>query len=608
MQSAALGASPLTEEPAAALARCGQPSRLLRRDLVVLATFCLLLFGYEMFSGRPLSLHEARLPELSREMFANHNWLFPQSGGRPWLERPPLPQWIEVATSLLLGQRCDNVWVVRLPSAIMGLSIVLMTAWAGAVWFGRGVGMLSGLVLATTYEFYAYSTLAEDDIFLAAAVAVAFTLFISMEFASGKERDPRVAFFGNRPWQVWAFFIVLGLMNVMKSPLLGPAVVVGPIGAYLLLSRDPVRICRYLWMWGWLAFGLLLIGWTLAAMHRYPDVMRNWRFDYESTTQYDQKFWYYALIVLPGFCQPWILASITGFIVTSAAAIHRRASGERFLWCWVILPVIVLSLPHRKHHHYFVPSIAPWAILSAVGISIIWRDLTKPRGRPINVGMLCAIIVGFAAMVVGRYQAIIHRFFPSFTPLPRAQVIVLASIIVVCTVALLIAMSRRQAFVAASACFVGLAGAYCWGQSVLPDLTTQDTAFLRRANAEVPIDQPLYVNGDLGGEMDFFRNQFYLRPSAGLLHNLTFLRDQRIAAPVVWVVTRHRDVDKLKTLGEVEVRDESERSRRERSTEDRFTLFRLQFRPGLPRYPAPTYVNTLQAMGREKGPYCGPEF
>ena len=291
-------------------------------------------------------------------MFANHNWLFPQSGGRPWLERPPLPQWIEVGTSLLLGQRCDAIWVVRLPSVLMGLAVVLMTAWAAAVWFGRGVGMLSGLVLATMYEFYAYSVLAEDDIFLAAAVAVAFSLFISMEFASGKEPDPRVGFFGNRPWQVWAFFFVLGLMNIVKSPLLGPAAVVGPVGAYLLLSRDPLRIRRYIWLWGWLMFGLLLVSWTLAAMHRYPDVMCNWHYDYEDTTQYDQAFWYYVGVVLPAFCEPWILASITGFIVTRRAAIHRRTSGERFLWCWAILPVIVLSIPHRKHHHYFVPSIA----------------------------------------------------------------------------------------------------------------------------------------------------------------------------------------------------------------------------------------------------------
>jgi 4-amino-4-deoxy-L-arabinose transferase-like glycosyltransferase len=606
MDSAAPGVLPFTDESAAALAPDAGRSRLLGRDFLILSAFCLALFGYEMISGRALSLHEARLPELSREMFANHNWLFPQSGGRPWLERPPLPQWIEVGTSLLLGQKCDAVWVVRLPSVMMGLAIVLMTAWAAAVWFGRGVGLLSGLVLATMYEFYAYSVLAEDDIYLAAAVAVALTLFISLEFASGKSRDARMGFFGNRPWQVWAFFFLLGLMNIVKSPLLGPAVVVGPVGAYLLLSRDRLRIRRYIWFWGWLIFGLLLVSWTLAAIHRYPDVTQNWRFDYEDTTQYDQPFWYYVVIVLPAFCQPWILASITGFIVTARAAIHQRISGERFLWCWAILPVIVLSIPHRKHHHYFVPSMAPWAILAAVGISIIWRDLTKPRERPLKMGLASVVVAAVVVAAVASYQPIAHRFFHAEVSVGRIDVMALAAAVVVCAAALFWAISRRNAFVAAGACFIGVAFAYCWGQSVLPDIVTQDTAFLRRTDREVPSNEPLYVNGDLAGEMDFFRNQFYLRPTTMLLHNLTFLRDQRITAPAVWVVTRHRDIDKLKELGQVEARDESAHTRRERNADDRFTLFHLRFRPGLDRYPVPSYINTLQAMGRQKGPDCGP--
>lgn len=605
MNSAVTGALPFTEEPAAALAPVGQCSGLLRRDFLILAAFCIALFGYEMISGRALSLHEARLPELSREMFVHHNWLFPQSGGRPWLERPPLPQWIEVGTSMLLGHRCDAVWVVRLPSILMGLAIVLMTAWAAAVWFGRGVGLLSGLVLATMYEFYAYSVLAEDDIYLAAAVAVALTLFISMEFASGKERDSRVGFLGNRPWQVWAFFFLLGVMNIVKSPLLGPAVVAGPVGAYLLLSGDLRRICRYIWLWGWLMFGLLLVSWMLAAWRSYPDVLRNWLFDYKDTTQYDQPFWYYVAVVLPAFLEPWILASITGFIVTSRAAIHRRTSAERFLWCWAILPVILLSVPHRKHHHYFVPSIAPWAILSAVGISIIWRDLTRFRARQMNLGAAWAVAAAFLALIVASYQPIARRFFHAEPNVPKMDVLVLAAVSFLFVAALLWAISRRRAFIGAAACFVGLGFAYCWGQRVLPDIVTQDTAFLHRVDREVPANEPLYVNGDLGGEMDFFRNQFYLRPSAGLLHNLTFLRDQRITAPAVWVITRHRDIDELKPLGQVEVRDVSAHTRRERNADDRFTLFYLRFRPDLERYPVPSYINTLQAMGREKGPYLG---
>ena len=49
----------------------------------------------------------------------------------------------------------------------------------------------------------------------------------------------------------------------------------------------------------------------------------------------------------------------------------------QFLWCWAIIPIFVLSLPHRKHHHYLVPSLAPWAILAALGMRPIAQHMFK---------------------------------------------------------------------------------------------------------------------------------------------------------------------------------------------------------------------------------------
>jgi len=233
-------------------------------DYLSLAAFCLLLFGYYMVCGRPLSMHEARVPQTAREMLQNasvqsaspmaiaDNWLFPKSGGRPWLERPPLPHWIMIGTSLILGQRCDTEWIVRLPSVILGTLVVLLSAWMASVWFGRSVGLLSGFMLATMYEFYTYSILAEDEIYLAALVTLAMALFVHLEFASGRQWDRRVTFLGNRPWQVWGLFIVLGLSNLVKSPLLGVVVVAGPIGVFLLLNMQWPRLRRYVWETGWI--------------------------------------------------------------------------------------------------------------------------------------------------------------------------------------------------------------------------------------------------------------------------------------------------------------------------------------------------------------------
>ena len=657
-------------------------NRLDRRDRLWLGAFCLLLFGYYMFCGRPLSLHEARLPELSREMLAHHNWLFPQSGGRPWLERPPLPMWIVIGTSLLLGQHCDREWVVRLPSVLMGMSVVLMTAWIAGAWFGRKIGLLSGFILATMYEFYTYSILAEEDIYLAALVTAAIALFVKLEFTgadragsgpagadragselagadragsgpAGADRaglDPAGAltptgldasrtsawpsiwrtFFSNRPLAVWTFFLLLGVMNIVKSPLLGAIAVVGPVAAFVLLGRAWGPLRRYLWLWGLLLFALLLFCWTEAAAHVYPDVVRNWEYDYRNTKNFDEPFWYYPLVVLPGLCQPWILAAIPGFLVTRRAAWRRRGSAERFLWCWALMPVLILSIPHRKHHHYLVPSLAPWAILAAVGLSTMWRDWQarsrllvsrrpssrRPTSRrpisrlsisrpPISrrpITPLAPILIATTLSAIG------IALLRARLPMPLAAVALLAAALIACLWIFLAALSRRQGSLAAGTCFVAIAIAYCWGQSYSPDLVARDTAFLRRVDQRVPAGALLCVNSDLAGEMDFFRNQFYVRPSAVLLHNLTFLRDRAIAAPDVWIVTRGADLPRLQTLGQVSVQDQSAYTRRERSAADRFTLFHLRYDAKLPRYPRPAYVNTLQAMDREPGPYCGPPF
>ena len=234
---------------------------------------------------------------------------------------------------------------------------------------------------------------------------------------------------------------------------------------------------------------------------------------------------------------------------------------------------------------------------------VLVQLIAPPQGadrRP-RVFLHALIPVGIGTIVTAIGLAIFHAKIPIVLP----AIIALACALLVCIYVFGVALARRNGALSAAAWFVAIALAYCWGQKFTPDYVVQDTQFLRRVDEIVPANEPLYVNSDLGGEMDFFRNQFYLRPSAKLLHNLSYLRDQTITAPAVWVVTRNSDETKLQTLGEVDVADASKFDRREHgptssrsSPKDRFTLFHLRFFPDLKRYPRPAYVNTLQAMGR----------
>ena len=157
-----------------------------------------------------------------------------------------------------------------------------------------------------------------------------------------------------------------------------------------------------------------------------------------------------------------------------------------------------------------------------------------------------------------------------------------------------------------AAVIVGVGFSYSWGQSNWPDETVDDTQFLRRVNGEVPGSKLLAIDGAVG-PLDFFRDQFYLRSSTLMLHNLSYLRSTEITGGDVYIVARMYDQAALQTLGAVQTIDQSEHSRRQKLPGQQLTLFHLFFKSDLQRF-APPKISVMQAMERESGPYCGPDI
>jgi 4-amino-4-deoxy-L-arabinose transferase-like glycosyltransferase len=595
-------------------------SRLRLTDFLLIAVYSFVLFGYAGISGRPLTMHEARLPETARQMQHGGHWLLPMSGIRPWLERPPLPHWLVVASMKAFGH-ADREWIVRLPSAVMGLITVLLIAGISARWFGRTIGLLSGLALATSYEFYQYSGLAEDDIYLGALVALCMAIFICAEFCP-KDEDHAVGFFKNRYWKLWAFFILLGLTNLAKGPLLGLAVVGVTVGTYLLWNPGSLR--KYLWFWGWLALVVLTLAWPLYAHHRYPDVLANWKYDYlgrVSGTYSDiTQRWYYYAPALALAMLPWTPACLIGLLATAGDLFRQklptpespptRQRALRLVWCWAIAPLILFSIPKGKHHHYLIPFLAPWAILAAFGLVEISKWILSPQGpRFLRDPLAGLYVLGFPG-------AIAIAWFHDKIPGPPHLTLLLIIFWLVVVGTFFISLQRASARLLLTTILAALLISYSWGETFLAartDHTLDDTAFLRRAVREIPTNRQLFINANLGptGNLDFFRMQFYSPPRAILLHNLSYLRDENIHDSEVFVIARAKDADLLRQLGVPVIVDQSAHSHDPppgwTPAQASFTLFKLTFDPNLKRYPAPAEITNMQAMQRDRtGPWCGP--
>lgn len=573
------------------------PEALRRSDYLLLGGFCLILFGVALVGGRVLTGHEAVAPQLAREMFANHDWLIPRCGGYPWLERPPLPQWITVAIATPLG-RCDRDWIVRLGPILMGVLIVCLAARMAAGWYGRGLGMLSGLILASMWEFWVFSTDPEADLFLCAIVVAALALFVHLEFVR-KQQGENPRFLGGRPWPVLAFFILWGMTNLAKGLIFGTLMVCVPVGGYLLLNADLRALRRYLWLWGWLAFAVVALAWPIAVYRRYPDITDLWLSDYGGRLNrgfIGEPPWYYA-VTLPYVILPWTFAALIGLGVTGRRAICQRSTPERFLWCWALLTPAVFSIPDGKHHHYLLPCLAPWAVLAAIGGRWIWQAIARWPGWLRNPSL--------SLLTVGLPGDLALWMFRARIPGPDGIVLPLMVVWPLAVLGISWAITRRDARVAVGTLFGLLAAVYIGFylyQTKYLDSYRDDTAFLNQACA-LTRDKPFYINFDELYPLETFHLLFYSDDHAVLLHNLTFLLDQRIHAPEVYVLCRAGEGAYLSTLGRAELVLQSRHTRGERTPDDRRALFRLRFRPDMPRVATNVRVSPMQATHRTPGPF-----
>lgn len=575
-------------------------ARLAGRDYLLLLAYCLVLFGIALVGGRPLSRHEGVLPQSAREMLRDHDWIVPKSGGRPWLESPPLPQWITVGIASVFG-RCDQEWIVRIGPVLMGTLTVLLVAWMAAGWYGRSIGLLAGLCTATITELLRYAWSSEDEIFLCALVTVAIALFARLEFFGGlrAEHEP-FRFFGLRPWGVFWFFVVLGGTNLAKGLVFGTVITVVPLAGYLIWNFDFTRMRAYLWFWGWLAFLAVAAAWPIVVSQRYPDAFQVWFYDQVGRvsgdyTAINQPWWYYPAR-LPEILGLWVAVAPFGLWATARSAWGERYSPARLIWCWALLVPAVLSIPGGKHHHYLLHAVAPWGVLSAIGL--VWlraKIMTWPAIARNPLGAVPALgIPGIvAAFLAGQKLG-----WPAWVPIAVAPLWLAA------VVAFSWGLWQSTARVAAGTLFSAIAIIYLASHVVAGqyfDRYRDDTIFLRQAR-QLAAGKPIYINAGMG-QLEAFHTLFYLDEQTVPLHNLSFLVDRRIQADEILLVTYSRDAAVLAQFGTAEPVLASVGTWRDGRYDDKLTLFRLRFDPHLARRGAAVRISPMQAMQYAPGPF-----
>ena len=521
--------------------------RLIFPAICALALYCI-----PLPQDRVLSIHESVLPQTAQLMADNGDWLIPRRDAvAPWIENPPLPQWLTVAMCTIAGT-CSQAWVSRLTAGISGALAVLLVTLMAARLFGTGIGVLSGLTMATSYEVVRYATLAEDEIFLTLTSAAAMTCFVFAEFKAsrtGGERSsptqrstPRA--WGYRSWWVVAFFIATGLTNLTKGVGFGPMMVLVPVTCFIALSWDLTHFRRYLWAWGIVIFLLLTLWWPIAVNLTIPGSLEVWVYDLLGRASGDYEliskpFWYYG-IALAQVTAPWILLTPVALAVTWREVFYKRHSPEQFLWVWALSVPLVLSFFSGKHHHYLLHCVAPWSILAALGIRHLGCRFAIIRRSPKSGA---AILFGFIAVI---YSLLL---------------------------------------------------------STHKTVHHEDGEFIRAITKRYP-SGPFLVDQSVADDLKGFQIQFYLPgPHTRTLHNLSFLRAKEITEDRVYVITVYGRRGELTRFGDIQLLMQSEKTGRQQGPDTLLTLFELTYYEYLKRIDTEGLVITpMQAMYRAPGP------
>lgn len=330
---------------------------------------------------------EAKYTQIAREILQTGDPITLHVNGAPWFVHPPFYMWLQALVGRVWG---FNEFTARLWSAIFGVVGVLATMLLGRLLFGPRTGLLAGMVLATSFQYFAQSRLAIFDGVLVAFMLLTFYTFLR---AVREGRSRTLIWSG-----VWA-----GLGTLTKGPiaLLLPGLVGG---AFLLLRRGRYNWRRLPWLLALAVYALLATPWYVVEWirHGWPfvqSVIGYYTFNRFFGVVEGQAgpWWYYGPVLILGTF-PW-----TAFVVAALVYHARRTmhDGSLLVVLWCGLTVVFYSLAGTKLPNYVLP-LYPWA---AMGTAAMWdRFFVADRSVPryLSAAWICtgAVLVAFAVEIV----------------------------------------------------------------------------------------------------------------------------------------------------------------------------------------------------------------
>jgi 4-amino-4-deoxy-L-arabinose transferase-like glycosyltransferase len=347
--------------------------------------------------------------QAAQEMYASGNWIVPRFNYQLRTAKPAFLYWVQVAAYRTFG---INEFSARLPSALAAFLTLLVTYELARRMFDARVGLLTGLILASSLLFCGAAHFANPDALLVLFCTAALAMFW-------------YDYSGGPPFWYFLTGAFMGLAVLVKGPV-GVVLPVAAIGLFLLWRWQPGRFFERKVLASSLAFCVVALPWYIWVGLATKG---QWLYGFFKKHHADRVFTslenhggplvYYLLILFVGLA-PWS-AFLVGSLWNAIQQIRRPGpaspeadaadvdvdggprSAMQFLLCWVLAFFVPFSLVQTKLPNYILPLYPAMAVVLAWFLERWRRGLVHPP-RWILVGGLGGLalagVAGTGAVLV----------------------------------------------------------------------------------------------------------------------------------------------------------------------------------------------------------------
>lgn len=330
--------------------------------LAPVALAAAVVFLWRLGAGPLADWDEAYYAEIAREILETGDWIVLRWNGQRFYDQPPLSMWLTAAAFRLAG---ISEFTARLPSALAGVGVVVVSAMVGNAVGGRPAGIAAAAVLLTSAHFVAQARQGTIDVLLAF-----WTMLAVWGYLRVREGDDR------RGWLLAGAASGVGVLSKSVAALAAPGAIV--VAAALEGRLRPAWRSRALWAGVGLAV-LVLLPWHLAmSVTGGEEFLRQYvyRQIFLRTVQVVHEHVgprSFYLDLLHRVYVPWVVLAPFAVVLAAREALGGRAAALPLL-CLAAILFGAYTLIRTKLPWYIVPLYPPLAVLIGRLLASVRRE------------------------------------------------------------------------------------------------------------------------------------------------------------------------------------------------------------------------------------------